>query len=234
MALKYQLESLEGLDDGVAQLYAKDPEKEGHFILDVTGVASKSKVDEFRAKNIDLLKEMDKYKGVDVEKYAELQQQQQALEDQELIKSGDVDKVIARRVESLNTEHEGVVAGLNSQISTQKRRLESLLIDSAVRDASTESGVLAAATNDVLLRAKSVFSIDEAGRVVAMNDKKEKLFGKDGVTPLAVGEWVKSLKKDATHLFVQSTGGGANSSNMQGVMDVANMSAMQKITAGLN
>jgi len=233
MALAYTRDNLEGLDDGVASLYVK--QDDGIFKLDVQGVAPKSKVDEFRDKNVALLKEMDKYKGIDIEKYQELEKERQQLEDQELIKSGDVEKLVERRIASINEEHTATVNGLNDQLSTTNRRLESLLIDSAVRDASGEAGVLASAVNDVMLRAKSVYAINpKTGEAEGKTPKGELLYARDGVTPLPVTDWVKSLKKEAPHLFASSTGGNAPGGQVHGQMDTSKMTPLDKISTALN
>jgi hypothetical protein len=63
------------------------------------------------------------------------------------------------------------------------------------------------ALHDVLLRGKQIFRLD-GERVIAMDGDKPK-FGKDGQSPLAMGEWLDGLREEAQHLFEPSTGGGA-------------------------
>ena len=127
MALKLFIESLEGLDQNVAALYEKADD--GKFRLDVEGAVPREKLDEFRNTNIELLRKIDGYKGIDPQKYQTLLGLEKRLTDKELIEAGKVDEVVQTRVQGLKTEHETIVGGLNEQLTTSNRQLESLLID---------------------------------------------------------------------------------------------------------
>lgn len=231
MALKLFVESLEGLDQNIVGLYEKDGE--GKFRLDVEGAVPREKLDEFRNSNIELMKKLDGYKGVDAVKYQTLLGLEKKLTDKELIEAGKVDEVVQSRIQTMKGEHEGVVSALNNDLSIANRQLESLLIDSAVRVKALEAGVIPTAVDDVMLRAKTVFKIVD-GKAVPHSDGKP-MYGKDGVNAMSVEEWMGSLAKSATHLFGQTAGGGAQGTRTQSRSNAAGkMSSIQKIAKGLS
>lgn len=229
MALKYIVDTLDGLDASVASLYEQ---ADGKFRLNVEGVAPREKLDEFRNKNIDLMRQLDTFKGVDLTKYQNLLGLEKKLTDKELIDAGKVDEVVQSRIASMKTEHEQIVNQLNTQLSDSNKQLESLLIDSAVRMQALNQKVIPSAIDDVMLRARMSFKIVE-GKAVPHADGKP-VYGKDGVNPMSVEEWISGLAKNAPHLFEGSQGGGARGSQGRGGPNAANMTATQKIAAGFN
>lgn len=125
--LKFIVDTLEGVDQSVASLYEK--QDDGKFRLNVEGAVPREKLDEFRNTNIELLKKVDAFKGVDVKKYSELLALEKRVTDKELVDAGKVDEVVQGRISQMKTEHEGVVGQLNEQLGIANRQLESLLID---------------------------------------------------------------------------------------------------------
>lgn len=230
MALKFKLESLDGLDESIKALYK---EENGAFFLDVEGVVPKERHDEFRTNNINLNNEItalkEKYKGVDPEKYATLLQLEADHKSGKL-KGDDVDveALVAERVQGITQEFETEINGLKEQLTASNTQLEVLLIDSAVAQAGVEHGVAKTAATDVALRARSTFKV-EKGVAVPYKDGSP-VYGRDGVTPKSVTDWVKDLKRDAPHLFEGNAGGGAGGG--QGDLDPGSMSSTDKISAG--
>lgn len=230
MPLKFVIDSIEGVEPHIASMYEKT--EDGKFRLDVEGAVPREKLDEFRNTNIDLLRKLDGFKGVDPTKYQTLLGIEKKLTDKELIDAGKVDEVVSARVSTMRTEHEGIVSQLNERLSTSTRQLESLLIDSAVRVKALEAGVLPTAVDDVMLRAKTIFKIVD-GQAVPHQDGKP-MYGKDGVSVLSVDEWVGSLAKTATHLFGQTQGGGAPGTRTTSrPAGGKTLTSVQKISAGL-
>jgi len=231
MSLKFMLDNLEGLDEGVAALYSKH--SDGKFYLEVDGAVAKSKVDEFRDNNIALKQQLDKFGEVDLEELARLQAAEKERSGKKEIKAEDVDNLVAERVATMQEDHNKAIDDLTGINAKQSRQLESLLIDSKVRSAATEGKVLASAVEDVLLRAKSVYSLVD-GVATPKDDKGNVIYGKNGTDPMPMDEWVGKLSKNAPHLFEGSKGGGAGGGDgHQGKQDTSNMSATQKINAGL-
>lgn len=228
--LKYITDSLDGFEPTIAALY--EP-VDGKFRLNVEGAAPREKLDEFRNNNITLSKQLDAFKGVDPAKYTNLLAIEKKLTDKELVDAGKVDEVVATRVQTLKTEHDGAIKGLNGQLEQATRQLESLLIDSAVRVKALELGVLPTAVDDVMLRAKSSFKIID-GQAVPHQDGRP-VYGKDGVKTMGVDEWIGALSKNAPHLFQANQGGGASGSRNAGRgAPGGKMTSMQKIQQGLS
>ena len=230
MALKAILESLEGVAADVAKEYVKGDD--GKFRLDVTGMVESSKLAEFRDNNISLKQQLEQFNGVDPAKYKELQGIEQQLKESKLVDAGKIDELVSARTEQMKTQHSTEVNGLSDKLNVATRQLESLLIDSAVRAASTTAGVLPTAVDDILLRAKSVFKIQD-GQAVPVNDKGQIIYGQDAVNPMTVAEWMKGVSKSAPHLFQGSIGGGGRGGK-GGQQGCQNRTALQKISDGLN
>lgn len=229
--LKYTVDSLEGIPEQFVPLYEKLDEST--FRLNVDGAAPREKLDEFRNNNIDLLKKLDSFKGVDVKEYQRLSELAKKIDEKQLVDAGKVDEVVTTRISSMKTEHEGVVKDMSTKLEVANRQLESLLIDSAVRVKALESGVIPTAVDDVMLRAKTTFKIID-GQAIPHADGKP-VYGKDGVNPMSVDEWMTSLSKTAPHLFGSTQGGGAGGSRPgnRGTGG-AKLSSVQKIAAGLS
>lgn len=229
MKLKFKIASLEGLEPHVAALY--DEGADGQFYLSVDGAVDKSKIDEFRNNNVKLLKDLEKFKDVDIEKYQELLTLAKKQEEKKLIDAGEIDKVVEQRVAEMKSTYETQLSTLSEKNMVAQRQLESLLIDNAVRDAAIKSGVQPTAVDDVLLRAKVSFQIKD-GSAVPVDSQGNIVYGKDGSTPMSVTDWTAGLKKQAPHLFLGSQGGGAGGSSRQG-LDTSKMTPAQKIAHGL-
>lgn len=229
MALKYTIDSTDGLEANIAALYEQT--EDGKFRLDVEGAVPREKLDEFRNKNIDLLKQVDKFKGVDITKYTTLLDLEKKVNEKELVDAGKVDEVVQSRISTMKTEHEGVVSTMKTQLEASNRQLEGLLIDSAVRVKALESGALPTAVDDVMLRAKMTFRIVD-GRAVP-HDGDKPIYGKNGVDPMSVEEWIGNLAKNAPHLFGATQGGGSQGSRSGRSGSGAKLSSLQKIASGL-
>lgn len=230
--LKAKLENLDGLDEALKPLYT---ERDGAYHLAVEGLVDKSKLDEFRTTNTKLKSDLeqltDKYGQVDLSRYAELVQADQDNKDKKLIEAGKVDELLEERTKRMREEYDKKVQGLESQNATHVRQLEGLIIDNSVRAAATQSGVQPTAVDDVLLRARSVYSLQD-GKATPKDAKGEVIYGKDGSSPMAIDEWVKGLEETAGHLFVKSSGGGPK--NQGGTpSDGKNLSPLEKVSQGL-
>lgn len=201
--------------------------KDGKFVLiaeamEVEGTVAKEKLDEFRANNIQLLKERDelkaKYKDVDPEKYNQLSAEAQkakeaadAATEAAAKKAGEWDKLMAQRTKE---EADKAKADYQKQLDTEKvvnttlrQQLEKLAVEQAILSAATGS-VQDTAVEDLLLRAKTIFTLNAEGTPIAKGPDGQVLSAADG-TPLTPRSWVEQMKVKAPHLFKGSSGGGA-------------------------
>ncbi len=232
MPLKFKIGSPEEVNEAVRPFYI---EQNGAYFLDVDGAVSRDKLNEFRDNNIQLTQKLKEYGDITPKTIEELQTEVNTLRNK---KSGmtqeEVDNMLNDRVKSMRTDLEGKIKGYDNENKTLKSQLEVLVIDNTVRSAASNHKVLDTAIDDVVMRAKASFKMKD-GVAKAYDDKGNVIFGKDGESPLTVQEWVKDLNKTAPHLFVQSTGGGANNQGSGGSgQKRENMTPMSKISQGLN
>jgi len=245
MALKFVLDIIDDLDEGIQKLYSKH--SDGKYYLDVDGAVAKTKVDEFRDNNISLKQELekmtDKFGNIDLEKYQELMDKAALDDGKKRITMEKVDDIVAERTTKMKEEHQNQVNALTNNNTTLSGQLDSLLIDGAVRNAAVEAKVRPGALEDVVLRAKTTFKVVD-GKAVAHDDKGNVIYGKDGTNPLNPTEWLGGLKTSADHLFEQSKGGGAGGGDNRGGdqnrggsgggdQDKSSMTPLQKISAGM-
>lgn len=231
MKLKSVLDNLDGLSQEIAGLYQL---KDGKYHLDVEGLVQKTALDEFRNSNIALNNQLKQFTdlGLDVNQIKEAQEAARKVREKELIEAGDVETLVQERIASLTNTHKAELETLNKQLGTSNEKLSKLLIDNTVRTYSTKSGVLDTAVDDVLLRARSVFTV-ENGELVAKDSEGKPLYGADGKT-LTVDAYVTQLGKTAPHLFKGSTGTGANQHQQKsGQQNTGDLNSKQKIAAGL-
>lgn len=143
--------------------------------------------------------------------------------DGKLKKSEEIENVVKQRMEIATGQHTTVVAGLNQQLAGEKtarenaeKALDRTHIDREVASAglSEKLGVHPSALNDITQRAYAVFNVekDASGNIQLMPKQSGAvLYGKDGVTPRSVAEWIDhDVRNSWPHYFKQSTGGGAN------------------------
>ena len=230
MPIKFRLDTLEGLDTTIAALYSKADD--GKYYAQVEGAVAKERLDEFRTNNINLTRDLETARaesGSWKTKYDDLKANAPKKDDYVL--KTDVDDMVNTRVATMKEEHDAALKERDDKLANQDTQLSSLLIDSAVRRAATEHKVLDTAVDDVILRAKMSFKVED-GKAVAYDDKGNVVYGKDGSTPQSIGEWVESLKGSAGHLFEGSQGSGAYHHH-QSSADMSKMSPLQKITGGL-
>jgi len=208
MTLKATYAKQEEIPEAHREFYA---EKDGKFSLAVEGLVGKDKLDEFRNNNVALKKQLEelteKFGEIDLDLYNELREKAEKERTKKLIAADKVDELVAERVNAAKAGFDKQYKGLEDEKRKLSIQLEGLLIDNAVRDAASKSGVRAGAVDDVLLRARQVFKVVD-GKAVAFDGDKQ-LFGSTG-DPLTVPEYITSkLTEAAPHLFEQSQGSGA-------------------------
>jgi len=232
MGLKYKIAKLEDVPENVRSLYKAEGDG---FVLDAEGVVPKERLDEFRTNNINLTQQLEKLKGVDPVKYAELIALDNKVKEGELIKKGDLEGVVNLRVEAMRTDLTSKLSTAEANAAKMASQLSKVMVDDQVKTYAIKTGVRDTAVDDVVLRARGIYVMDPAvGAPVPKNDKGEVIFGKDGKTPMPMEEWMVGLKTTAPHLFAQSSGGGAGGGGRPGAGgDLSKASPTDKIAAGL-
>jgi hypothetical protein len=214
MALKFKYKSKEEIPVEHLTFYV---EREGAFVLDAEGAVEKSRVDEFRNNNVTLKKQLDellkKYEGLDPDEARKLLEQKQKLEEGQLLKEGDVEKIVLARVKTAIEPIEKRAQAAEQSAAKVSERLADIEINRAAIVAATKMGLRPSAIPDLTLRARTVFRMVDGKSTAFDADGKTPLYGADGLTPLTLDEWVGKLVVEAPHLFEPNAGGGATGSN---------------------
>jgi hypothetical protein len=210
MALKFRYKLKDEVPAEHAALYV---ERDGAFVLDAEGVVDKTRVDEFRTNNLALKKQLDdlaaKYEGIDPDAVKTLLAEKAKLEDQKLLKGGEVEKLVEKRTKGIVSDMEKRLQSAEQQASVLSAQLLEKEIDRNVVEAATKLGLRASAIPDIKARARNIFKIVGAAVAAVEADGKTPVCGQDGATPLTFDEWVARQVVEAPHLFESSAGGGA-------------------------
>jgi hypothetical protein len=217
MPLKYKFKSR---DEIPAELQSHYIERDGAWTLDADGVVEKSKLEEFRATNVAVMKERDdlqkRFEGIDPDEVRQLAAEKQKLLEERQLKAGEADKVIETRLKTARVEWDkqhGVVVAERDALTS---RLTAIQIDQAVVAEATKRGLRATAIPDITSRARTNFKLVNGVPQAFEADGQTARMGKDGVTPMTLAEWVDALVSDAPHLFEANAGGGAAGSGSGG------------------
>jgi hypothetical protein len=172
------------------------------------------------------------FEGIDIEAVKGLLSKAGQDEETKLLTEGKVDEVFNRRTERLRGEHDKQLKALSTRAEKAEAfaaKFQGKVLGDSVRGAALKAGALPEATDDIILRAKGVFSLNEEGEAVAMDEGGQVILGKDGKTPLTPLEWAESLRESAPHLWprasgTQAPGGGGG----QAALKRSEMNATQK------
>lgn len=230
MPLKFITDDISGLDENIQGLYEKT--EDGKFALQVEGAVPKTRLDEFRNKNIELMQQMEQFKGVDPDKYQNLLELQRKVDESKLVESGKVDEAVEQRVKTLQKEYDEKLNGLQSKYDGAQAKLEKTLLSSELQGYAIKAGAHESALDDIQSRARNVYKlVDE--KILPLDQNGQVIYGKNGTDPMPMSEWLQGLAKDAPHLFKESEGGGSRNSGQGGNMDRSKMSATQKISSAI-
>lgn len=217
MALKFKYHSKDEIPAELVALYA---EREGAWQLDVDGVADKAKLDEFRNNNTALLKQVEelkkRFEGIDPDEVRKLAEEKARLEEDKQLKAGELDKVVENRIKGLKADWDKQVATLTSEREALNARLTAIQIDQGIITAATKRGLRPTAIADITSRARTVFKLVNGAPRAFEGDGQTLRYGRDGVTPMTLEEWVDTQVADAPHLFETNAGGGAASNGSGG------------------
>lgn len=240
MPLKAILDKIDDLDDSLKTLYVKSGD---HYVLDVDDGAYKKQIGEFRDSNTELKRKLDSntidneelaklrekaelYGNIDPVAAQEALKQIQQMEDKKMLDAGQVDELFAKRTDRMQKDFENqntILINEGNEKDTQIEKYKSMLhkerIHNTVANAVNSAGTLRqGALIDAMNRAMQTWTVTDSGELIAMKNG-EKLFSKDGKTPISVDEWAQDLKMDSPYLYEGNTGGGANG-NDDGNADV--------------
>lgn len=161
--------------------------------------------------------------GGDLSKVSDLLKKANDDEERELIKAGDIDGLVDRRlkVERGNNKHQ--LDTLATDIGTLKAENENLvqtnrglLIGGDIRREAELQGVIPEAIDIAVAQGMSEFQI-ENGKTVAKNEDGTTRFGADNKTEYGPADYVEGLKKTHAFMFPGSEGGGSQGNQNPGL-----------------
>lgn len=235
MPLQLVVDTLEGLPETVAALYAKGDD--GKFKLGVEGVPDvtnlkKALQAERDARTIAERTAKD-FEGLDAKEIRDMLKQMEGNEEAQLLKAGKIDDVIARRTQKLVQENERKLKEALEKVdaeSTRAKRLIAKVLDGAVTAAASKAGLHPQAIDDAMLHARAIFSLDENGNAVQLGDDGKPVLGKDGKTPFTPSEWLESMREAKPHWFpATASGGGARNSSGAPRQDLSKLSPVERM-----
>ena len=116
MPLKFKFASKAEIPAEHLPLYV---ERDGAFFLDAEGVVEKSRLDEFRTNNLalknQLAEQTAKFDGIDPDAVKTLLAEKAQLEEQKLIKDGEVEKLVENRTKKIVGDLEKRLHGAEQQ-----------------------------------------------------------------------------------------------------------------------
>ena len=211
MPLKYKYASKDQVPAEHAALYV---ERDGAFFLDAEGVTDKVKADELRTNNIELRKQLEdfttRFEGIDPVEVRRLAEEKRKLELQaQGHKPEEIDKIVTERLKGLKADWDKQFAAVTTERDSLTTRLTTIQIDQGIITAATKRGLRPTAIPDITARARMVFKLVNGVPQAFEADGKTIRYGRDGITPMTLEEWVDAQVAEAPHLFESNAGGGA-------------------------
>lgn len=180
---------------------------------EVTGL--KSKNSELLGQNKTFKTELEQFKtqfdGLDLNLVKSLVQKASEDEETKLIAEGKLDEVVSKRTERLRGDYDKQLQAereAREKAEAFANRFRDKVLADSIRESALKAGALTEATDDIILRARNTFRLNEVGEPVAMDADGEVIYGKDGKTPLTPLEWAESLREAAPHLWPRAVGAG--------------------------
>lgn len=178
----------------------------------VTGL--KNKNGELIATNKTLKSELETFKtqfdGLDLDAVKGLLTKAQSDEETRLLASGKIDEVLNKRTEAMRNQHAKEMSKLKEGQAALEARLskrDAAAMAGQIQVLATKAGVLPEAIDDAILVARTKFTLNDDGEVVA----REGEFGDDG-EPVTPAKWLEALREAKPHWWPRASGTGASSS----------------------
>ena len=218
MPLKYKYTTKQEIPAEQQALYV---ERDGAFYLDAEGVVEKAKADEMRTHNVELRKQIEgfttRFDGIDPDEHRRLLEEKRNLELQaQGHKPEEIEKLVTERLKGLKADWDKQFAAVTGERDSLNTRLTTIQIDQGVITVATKRGLRPTAIPDITSRARMVFKLVNGVPQAFEADGKTVRYGKDGISPMTLEEWVDAQVSEAPHLFESNAGGGAASNGAGG------------------
>ena len=223
MSLKAQVDNIEEVEENFRPLYQ---EQNGKFVLpEIEGLVPKSKVDEFRNNNIQLLKERDtlqenlnKYSDLDVEAAREAMKLKEDMENKKLMDEGQFEELLNKQIERNKAQFEKQFkaveerAKIQEQLASEKHnKYSGLKVDMEVRKVLDKRPELTTAARMLISdRVVNRFSLDENDNVTYVYEQSPK-YNAEG-QPYGISDFVDDVVSEfqGDSSFVKPSSGGGS------------------------
>lgn len=218
---KYVLRDEETGGEGSAGGEGQGPEITPEIKAMMDEVVSKA-VSGLKTKNQELLgklkattEQLKSFDGIDPESVRTILQRFSDDEESKLIASGKIDEVLNKRTQRMKESYEKETLKEREAREAAEQRANKFtrrVLENSIRAEAVAAGLHKDAIDDALLRAGTIFQLDEEGNPVAV----EGAYGSDG-KPLTLKEWFADMKDKAPHWWPAfASGGGANGGSRGG------------------
>ena len=169
MALQLEVESLDGMEEGVQQFYQQGDD--GKYRLAVDGLEDtsglKSALEKERKARRDYEKKMKSLEDVDPDEYKKLKEQQRQIEEEKLQKDGEFEKLR----EKWSKEREQEKSKYESQIKTLNEQLDTLYLQDKIRQEMRRAGVRSEREDKALALVKDSIQRGDDGASILILDQ---------------------------------------------------------------
>jgi len=180
----------------------------------VTGL--KTKNSEILGEKKALQESLKKFDGIDIEQVKIATDFYEKNKDTEFLKDGTVEELIEKKTSQLRSDNEAIVTELTGKLTeaqkhgmTYQTLFESKVIDDGLRAEAIKQGVRPEAVDDVILRGRGIFSLDDNKQIEA-RDSEGKLAITEDKKVLTTKNWIEGLKETSPHYWPVSEGAGAH------------------------
>lgn len=167
----------------------------------------KNKNSELIGKEKELKTKLAEFDGIDPQTVKAMLKNFADQEEAKLIAEGKMDEVLNKRAERMKADYDKQTTKLQGDLdkaNTRVAKFAERALNASVREVGAALSIHTSAYDDALLRAKSMFDVDDDGNAIA----REGVLGKDG-KPLTLKEWFEGMKETAPHWFPAPSGGGS-------------------------
>jgi len=211
MALKTRVtaEERDEMPEALREFYVEGDES-GSFDLLTDG---DQKLNEFRANNRALYREVEELKKAQAEQDAALKAAQGEVQhraEKELLSEGKIDELLAQRTEAMRGSHDEKVGDIEGKLAEAERTLDIHIVENQIRDAATKAQARNDRAVDHIIRAVRPQVRREGTNAVRIDSTGNTVMAEDGTTPQGILDLVEEMRVSDSFLFAESTGSGAS------------------------
>jgi len=176
-----------------------------------------------KTKNSDILNEkktlqesLKSFEGIDPILAKDALKFHEENKDAQFMKDGKLEDLIEQKTSVLKSDHEAEMTELLGKFDTTsksevkfKSLYESKVIEDGLREAAMEAKVRGEALSDVILRGRTIFTLDEKNLIEARDSEGKLAKTQEGDKVLTPKNWIEELKLTSPHYWPGSKGANA-------------------------